>query len=32
MLQLVRVGRCSWGTELFWGLYRAKTEFDLTKT
>ena len=29
---LVRVGRCSRGTELFWGLYRAKTKFDLAKT
>ena len=32
MLQVVGVGKCCGGTELFWDLHGAKTEFDLTKT
>ena len=32
MLQVVGVGRCCGGVELFGGLYGAKAEFDLTKT
>ena len=32
MLQVVGVGKCCGGAELFGDFYRAKTEFDLTKT